>query len=386
MVKSAEYFKIITLVTIALSCLLVGYSTWCGMGFTFDSYDYFAASRSWRLTKDLFNDNGSIYVFHAPLFPVILSAFSSQYFGGYVLLNLAVCCLSCLILYFSVRKYFEHPVLLQICFASIALSVGFQMIHHFLWTESIFLLLFIIHNFFLIRVLENAGRKDFWVLVFLAFLMGITKNTGFFIILSTSVVLLWQIRSKALRYTVLYSVLGSLGFALWNLSVLIYRQGATIYTESDFIQGFLNNGNNYADVISLWFFPAVIPFAYRLLIIGLIVMMFFYFNRKGSISKLAKSFLIQFTVYLAIMVIIIEVDKDEIERLLAIIAPWLALSIFMILDLYLVSFSKKIRVSVFILLFLFLSYTFIRSYKNVEMWHNRECSKEILSFYRYNAL
>ena len=386
MLKSAGYFQIIALITVLFSCLLVAYSTWCGPGFTFDSHDYFAASRSWRVLKELINENGSLYVFHAPLFPIFLSFIGSDFNKVYFLLNIAVCCISGTILYFSTRKLFEHHLLHVIYFASIILSVGFQMIHHFLWTESIFLLLFIVHNFFLIRFLNDRKRQDYMLLVLFAFLMGLFKNTGFFILMGSALVLLLQTRKKAFRTAAMYGVFGAVGFVAWNVVVVLFRDGNSIYTNSNFLKGVSANVYNYADVISLWFIPSVVPTGFRIAALVLLILLLFFITRKAALSKELFSYIVQVAVYLTVMIVVIKVDYDEIERLLAIIAPWFMLGVFMTVDLNWVSFSTRSRQALLMVLVLFLSYTLIRSYKNVGMWHRNECKEEKPAFYQDNTL
>ena len=379
MLKSTGYFHIIAIAVMVFSCSMVGYSTWCGAGFTYDSQDYFAASRSWRLAKELLNDNGSLYVFHAPLFPIILSAIGENFSKVYFILNLTICCLSVSLLCFTTRSFFHNSILHVVFLASTILSVGFQMIHHFLWTEPLFLLLFVVHNYFLFRYVESGASKDFWLLIMMGLLMGITKNTGFFIILGTGLALLIQDKGKKYKSAATYGVLASLGFVLWNLTVVLFRQGGSMYRDSSFLQGFLANLYNYSDVISLWFLPAIIPLGLRLSILFMIGLLLFYYALKRPIGNQTVSLLLQVATYIMIMIIIIQVDYDEIERLLAVIMPWSVLVILLLLDRISSIWVGKSKTVLLVVLLLFLSYTSIRSLSNVEMWHHNRCRQENLS-------
>jgi len=354
------------------------------MGFTYDSFDYLAASRSWRIGKELLNANGSLYVFHAPLFPIILSMFSDQYIDSYIVVATAIAFVNGLLLWVTFRRYFSHPFLFIFCLSSIILSVGFQMIHYFLWTESIFLLLLIIHHRHLLRFLESNVSSDFWLMIFIAFLMGLTKNTGFFFIVACCLVLLVNVKSSAFKTVAIYGLLSSLGFVLWNLFVVFCRNGIDIYVESSFLQGFPSNSLNYSDIISQWFIPSVIPSIPRIVILFLLSVLFCTQAFRSQMSVQIKSLLTLFFAYVFIMICFIEVDIDEIERLLAIAAPFLMIAIFLILDNYWSSFTKMVRLTVLFTLMLFLFYTTIRGLKNVESWHQRSCTQESRAFYQIN--
>ena len=73
MIKSVKYFEYSIWIVIALSIGLIIYSTWCGIGLTYDSFDYLAAASSFQKDGILRNHNGGPYFFHAPLFPVLVS-------------------------------------------------------------------------------------------------------------------------------------------------------------------------------------------------------------------------------------------------------------------------------------------------------------------------
>jgi hypothetical protein len=217
-------------------------------------------------------------------------------------------------------------------------------------------------------------------MILVGLLMGITKNTGFFIILGTGLTLLIQDKKvKKIKAAAIYGVLASLGFVLWNLIVVLVRNGSSMYRDSSFLGGFLTNLYNYSDVITLWFLPAFIPFGFRLLILFTTGLLLFYFGKKRPMSNLVISLMAQVGTYIVIMIVIIQVDYDEIERLLAVIMPWFILVIFLLLDKLSTSWSGKGRTVLLVAVMLFLSYTCIRSLGNVGMWHRNQCQQEYLS-------
>ena len=264
---------------------------------------------------------------------------------------------------------------------SIVMSAGFLMIHHFLWTEPIFLLSFMAHNYLLIRFLAMCKTRDFVGLVIVAFMMGIIKNTGFFIILSSAFIILLSQKKMAFKYTIAYLIVGSLGFTIWNISVLFFRDGHAVYFSSNFLHGFSANVPNYLDIISQWFFPALIPFYVRILLMGIIVVILFVLASRQTSKQHARIFILQFLGYLIIMVFVIEVDIDEIERLLAIVGPWLMIAIFMTFDANWMSMPVLARKCFSLFFVLWIIYIGIRGIHNAIVWHHGMCNEELLSVF-----
>ncbi|MCK5471174.1 MAG: hypothetical protein KAI99_21775 [Cyclobacteriaceae bacterium] len=382
MIKSSKYYDFGLWFVIGCSIGLTAYSTWCGLGLTYDSFDYQAASESFRENGVFTNHNGTPYNFHAPLFPVLLSFLGEDPNTSFVLLNTVTCTFTLLLLFISTRKFFSNNFLYLLGYISISLNVGFQMIHHFLWTEPIFLLLFVIHNYLLLRFFEKERKADFWILVSIAFLMGITKNTGFFIILITSGIILLFSKKAAFNKSAVYILLSSFGFVVWNIYVFACRNGEQMFRTNEFLQSIDLNFFNYLNVISQWFLPGIIPVWFRLLLLAFILIIFFKLFQKEKPTIQVRIFLIQFLAYLIIMIVVIKVDKDEIERLLAIVAPWLILAIFMIIDINWNNISNTFKRLIIVLLILWVSYIGFRSIYNSLNWHKKNCSTEKLSSFK----
>jgi uncharacterized membrane protein len=79
------------------------------------------------------------------------------------------------------------------------------------------------------------------------------------------------------------------------------------------------------------------------------------------------------------MIVAIKVDKDEIERLLAIVLPWLILAIFITIDINWKNISTTFKRLIMALLILWVSYTGFRGVYNSINWHKMNCSTEKLS-------
>lgn len=366
-----------------ISISMISYANICGLGFTYDSFDYYAAAQSWKSKNILINHNGSLYNFHAPLFPILISIFTSGNTVLLMVMNGVVGLTTLILLSISIRKLFENEFLFILTYMSIVLNVGFFMIHHFLWTEPIFLLLFLLHNYLLCRFLTTFKTRDFLGLIFIAFALGVLKNTGFFIILVTAFIILFSQKKTAFKYPINYLIVGSFGFIIWNLSVLYFRDGQSVYLGSNFLQGFKENLPNYMDVISQWFFPSVFPLFIRLILIAIAAVLLCVLICKKIPRLQARIFFTQFFGYLVIMVFIIEVDFDEIERLLAIVAPWLLIAIFMTIDINWSNLPMIARKYLSLLLIIWIAYVGIRSVNNVILWHQGMCNEEFLSNFSF---
>ncbi len=374
MLKTSGYHNYGIWIIIAFSVGLSIYSSWCGLGLTYDSFDYLAASESFKENLKLTNRNGSPYIFHAPLFPVLLSFFGAYPNNFFPLFNTVICIVTLLQLFKLLKGYFRNKFLFLIGYASISLSVGFQMIHNFLWTEPIFLLLFVFHNHFLLRFLKSEKRVNYWLLICMAFLMGLTKNTGFFIILSTSGILLFYSKTSIFKSSVIYILSGSIGFVLWNVFVLIFYNGEQMFQNNEFLIGVDVNFINYTDTISRWFLPGFIPYLYRMLFLITVIVIYFLMLKKEKVPIQIKIFLIQFLAYLLIMIVVIRVDKDEIERLLSIVGPWLFIALIMTLELRWKNIGFALRRWILVLLTVWVCYIGFRSINNSIGWHNGNCT------------
>jgi len=376
MLKSATYLDLTLWIIIAICLGLSIYSSWCGLGLTYDSNDYLSAASSFSSDQILLNKDGSPYSFHAPLFPIILSIMGDDPLFKIKVLNIVFLLMTMIAMLVIIRQSISNHFLIVMSFTAIFVSVGQQMIYSFVWTEPTFVFLFMLHNIFLIRYLKGTNQYDFFGMILFAFLMGITKNTGFFIIIPTTLFLLIQLKTKRFATSLVYFFIGSSGFIAWNLyAFFVLGLYLEVYDGVGFLNGGLNNLINYLDIISQWFLPSVIPMRIRLIIELLLLGIGLKMLRLNKMNLSAKVFLAQFVCYTIVMVFFVEVDKDEIERLLSIIYPWFIIGLFILIDSGWSNLTIKVK-RVFILFFVFgVVYIGIRSFNNIDMWHHRHCVK-----------
>jgi len=142
MLKTSGYYIYAIWIIIAFSVGLSIYSSWCGLGLTYDSFDYLAASESFKENLKLTNRNGSPYIFHAPLFPVLLSFFGEYPNNFFSIFNTAICIVTLLQLFKFLKEYFRNKFLFLIGYASISLNAGFYGLNQFFCCCLCFIIIF----------------------------------------------------------------------------------------------------------------------------------------------------------------------------------------------------------------------------------------------------
>jgi len=354
------------------------FSTWCGLGFTYDSHDYLSAAGSFREGFYFLNANGSAYFIHAPFFPIWISWVGENPLLMIKSVHIVLFFLSLMvidkILFITINSLFIRIL----GFFLISLAVGVHMVHNFIWTEPTFLFFFVLHNLFLILYLKKEKLSLILWMGLLALLMGITRNAAVFIVLTTSTCLWYFSRNSRIKVSITYLILGLLGFMIWNFYALVivnklntFKEGGSLY------QDLLASFWVYPDMISKWFMPSVVPLFVRALVLLMVLSLMIYSLFRVFSNPVPKIFLIQFLIYWVLIVPIIVVENSEAEKLMAILYPFFIIVILMFLDKEWEKLLKPYRAIIIIGLVGWLSYTSARTVKNSIMWHQNNCNREI---------
>lgn len=360
---------------------ILTYSTWCGLGYTYDSFDYLSAARSFATHRILVNAEGTPYIIHAPFFPIWISWIGYDSLLTLRIIHIAIFVVSMYIVDRIVRATISSYPLQIIGFMAISMGVGLHMCHHFIWTEPTFLVFFLIHNFCLIFVIRSYRFSMLFVLILSGFVIGITRNASIFLIVPTGISLFLYAGKFRLKSTISYLVFASSGFVLWNIYALMavnklntFKPGGSLY------QDIFASIWVYPDVISKWFLPPAIPTILRIIVFGSLLVVVFILLRKYQVNPIPKVFILQFFVYLVCITPIIVVENSEAEKLLSIVYPFVINSLFIILDSYWVEIKKGMRVSIYIAMSIWIGYISIRTVKNSIMWHKNRCDMEVVTF------
>lgn len=354
------------------------YSTWCGLGLTYDSHDYLAAAKSFYESGLLINKNGQAFIVHSPLLPILISGLGQNPLAMLRIMNLLFFTGTMIIFRELVVKNIRNEILRWCVYFAIVFAVGIHMIYNFVWSEPLFLFLFAFHNWFLIKYLKREKSKDLWILILLAFCMGITRNAGFFIILSSFLILFF---TKKIRkpVTLYYFILGASGFAAWNMytffiqgGIVKFREGLSLFT------GIGLNFRNYLDIISAWILPPFLPLVFRIILVFLLISFSIMKFKIRRITMEGKVFFFQSAVYTFMLIMFISVYKSDVERYMAVIYPWIFIGVFIILDTWILRFSKLFNRLLIVLICCWLSYVCARTIKNSVMWHKSNSTSMII--------
>lgn len=344
------------------------YSTFGGLIWTSDSFQYWAASRSFK-TEMIFiaADEGS-YAFWPPLFPVILSFFDESLYEAF---HLALFLSSLLIIYLFFKKLYYKRVAL--CSISIFIvSVYPYLMSSFLWSETIFTLLLYSGLFFYRDWIQEKQNIFSLIIASILFaLMCLQRNAGVFIIIGLSVYALF-IFLQDRKYLLLFKI------AILHLLIVAPNIAWNTYQKYKYPEEFNFSNRPFA----VDFLPNLQTLSYEFsrllspiggdtlpllaLIMGLLVLFIVVFKKTSTlIISILSTYVI---LYLAMP----KFEPSEIGRFLAPITP--------IIILQLVLFSKNILSRVTSrklkwllsgILALILLYNIARTTKNVVQWNYR---------------
>ena len=360
------------------------WSTWKGMGKTYDSFHYLEAAQSLIQTKGAINSQS--YMTWALGFPFLLTLFNDS-----ILLNL-FCLLGSYTFYFHLsEKLFQSTTTKWWLTLAFAFATPLYLIHHFVWSEAPFVLFLLgcIWSFYFLN--ETYFSKRYILLFSLfGFLFMSMRNAGLYFITSINIgVFLFYIlplvykKEKKIRFLItniytkvliLFSVFSSVSIFFWWLRAKPTTAGkfATMYSLAE--RTFSEEIINYGDILSRWLVPSSIPLTFRLVFFciflvsfGIAFFIIFIKYSKENTSKTSQFiFFIAWIVsfYLIGMLITRTGMRVDVERYLAILYPFLCIIIGYIVE------KTPIRLTIkYTIAFLWLIYPLLRTLKNILFWN-----------------
>ncbi len=365
--KRAEFISLGLCLVIATS--IFTYATWGGLIWTSDSFHYWAASRSWQEGFTLQSADGGSYLFWPPLYPVLLSLFSSE--NSYYIAHIIIFNASLLFIYFFLKKSSLSKKYALVALFSFSFSVFPYLVASFLWSETFFILLMYAGLYFYILWEENKNPVYIvlWVISLAA--MCLQRNAGVFILVGLSIYALFQFISfKNFRKFITNAVgifMAILPIAFWNLSTLVKSSDTVSEENISFFNGIFLNFEN----ILIRLFYILFPVnqlginnmtAGILLMVIILILIFTYRNHI---------LLILFLTYLMIFSFVPLIEPESIDRLLTPIIPMFIILMLRGFNRFLTSTPSLIKFVVAFYLVLLISYNVARTINNVKMWHER---------------
>jgi len=230
---------------------LFAYSTAPGLAGTSDSRLYLHAAQTLRNTGQLLNPDGTPYRYWPPLYPVLLRCCNSL--PGIQLLH-GTCLLGSLLLWswlgqqlLPMRRALVLPTLL-------AMSTPWLLVSKFVWSESVFVLLFAAYAAMLWQWVR-AARGSWWGLATaVGLLLPLQRTLGLFLLAGVGLGLLlseWRRLSAGQRWKwALHLGLSVTGGVLWQWYAL--HAGPSRYHPSRGLGQLLNSTADYGFVLGRW--------------------------------------------------------------------------------------------------------------------------------------
>jgi len=369
--KERLLLSVAILVCLTASITLEVWVRKCGFLLTPDSYEYVSAAATFKASRLFIGTSGNYYTQWPPLFPVILALFEDPLAAMVWIQVICKIVLAAVVL--SLANHFLKNVVIKIIFFSgVWLSVHMLMISVFLWSEIIFVTLFMIHLFACV----NLNKKDMYYYVMLAagILLCLQRNAGIFLVFSATV---WMLMDSALIVkrkiykAVSYAGICTMTLLCWYYYNIFFMVGSEPFYKRDFFAHTSYNIEYILITLSHLFVPlkGKIAVATGIVIsIVFIIGCYQHFNATGTVKLLVLTIAIYTIGFLAIP----NLNVHEMERFFAAILP-----VFLILMMVFVERLIVIRswwLTPGILFFsLWIAYSVVRTGKNALQWHEMSC-------------
>jgi hypothetical protein len=248
-----------------------------------------------------------------------------------------------------------------------------MMISVFVWSETVFLLLFSLYLLHLYGFFRNAKRSHFWLATFFGFLMLLQRNAGIF--LFTGISLSWLLNgfrfgkeSKPTRWFLIHCLLVVFGFAVWNTSrIVIGNRPDVIWNVMEWMSPATNLSLILYELSSNWV-PRILPPVLIYLVSALLLIFTgFIAYLKPAAHSFVRLLWITLISYLTTWLIMLP-NADEVSRYLSVVLP-----VFYFLVYYaLAKFSDQIplyaRWFLSVLILFSLAYQILRVVYNALRW------------------
>jgi len=367
-----KYFWLLFSLLVALGICCLVYSTGGELLFTFDSYQYWAAAKSFSLTGKFLNAQGMPLAYYPPLFPFVLSFFSSiQYY------------FICLVLLFILNAYLMVRIILGLEYSKTValLAVAFYLTHvnvyligSFLWSEMLFLsllfLLFILYK----KIKTELNFKYLIVFGLVAMLLCLQRNIGLFILIGWSFIALKDfIRYKNGKLLVAKAVCIIIAITpncLWNIYHITTHGEHYQLTEIPLFTDIYLNLNLTATYLLKVFAPidAIHLPAYVLIGLALLLLIVLYRWGNANINIIITS-------YIVLLSFTAAEHYGIDERFLAVVIPLVIINMAILVSKLQWRGRELIISGILVLLLVYNGY---RTAQNVSMWHKRVAQETVV--------
>lgn len=365
---SKPKYGITFLVVWVVSLGLEFYGRACGFNLTSDSIQYLSAAQSFQSTGKFLGTDGSYNPYWPPLYPMLLSCWENP-LNALIWINLACKIVIGFMLLYLADTFLKHDFYRIVFLISSLLSVYMIMISVFVWTELLFTALILLNIFF---VLNLHKRYYFLGLVITGFLLCIQRNAGLFWICGLTGWLFINrkddtINRRHLKILVFFFI-STLGLWAWNIYNTFFIPADFVFYDRNFFDGFLMNVLLLAGAFIKMIVPTPSGVMAGVLFLLLLAAIFYWLK---PISK--NVVVVVVMVYAAGFMVLGKLDQYELDRYLSVIAPFCFLILLMFVERVAHGGAKWVRYGAVLAVLVFVSYTLVRTGRNIELWHNRSC-------------
>ncbi|MEH0158309.1 hypothetical protein V6R21_29910 [Limibacter armeniacum] len=353
-----------------------------GLSLSFDSYEYLIASHSFLESGVMMKSNDELFVYWPPLFPILLAYIARNTMEGVMLLNY----FSLLSTVFLLVKWFINTIknsrnpIVYFYALIVTFSIPYLLVGKFIWSEPFFIFLLTSYLYSLNNFLKKPSSKYLILITIFGFLMPLQRFAGLFVFLGVGIALsiteqkLLKRHWKMLLLSVVISLSGVLCWLIYTrVGGMESRESATF--SWTFLLYILRN---YGEVMARWFMPVgILPYlgngfyiiAFITVMVCVLVVGIIQNKKNKFISVLSSVILCYVGLYiLAGVYKKCAIDIQEVERFMSpVFGLIFFVFMFSISGLY-ERIAKFQRVSLIILLSIWITYPVIRAVKNANAY------------------
>ncbi len=353
------------------------YGRACGFLFTFDSFQYLSAAHSFSESGKFLNVDGSYYASWPPLFPLLLSFFKEPR-NALAWINVACKIILALTLLRTADLFIKDSILKIIFLTSSLIGVHVTMISVFVWSELIFMTFIFLNAYFSLQ-LKNNSSNFYWLLI-TGFLACLQRNAGLFWISGVCAWLLLDnslsLKTRIIRSAVCFIVCTS-GLWAWNIYNTFFLLSDFNFYKLDFFSYAFFNLKSTLNTFGKILFPfdGIVGILFGILFF---VIVFLKCVLQTKAENKIQFFGIVLTAYtIGFLIMPGRLEYFDMDRYFSVITPIVYLFFIIIVQEKLQSTKQAIRVYIYIVVVVLFSYPIIRTFKNVQSWHERSCVQKM---------
>ncbi|MDN5214369.1 hypothetical protein QQ020_19980 [Fulvivirgaceae bacterium BMA12] len=256
---------------------------------------------------------------------------------------------------------------------TLTFSTPLLMVHSFLWTEPLFILLTSFQWYLLWRFFQHKNLKILLLILLISILYCWQRKAGMLFSLGLVLALVRYFSFSGRQILIIFA-------SLLMLILVLYGTIGTVNLigERPVLSSIPLNFKNYFGALSGWILPLPLNLWLRIgvLIVAIICISYWLWKTIPTMPEPLKAYLSSILIivltYFVIRHFYHRPHSDEADRFLAPLYPGVFFLIIFVMEQIILKTDHHIRKLVFsVMLILWLAYPVARTFKNAELWHNR---------------